>query len=132
MDCDQVIGLQSTNVINLKPEASLDIRYVLGVLNSATVNEYFRISFPGNNHIASNQLYRLPLPEPAKAQHDRMVSLVQRMLELHRKLAKPQAADEKKRLDREIKQTDDRIDCLVYELYGLTEKEIRIVEEAGA
>ena len=132
LDCDQVIGLQSTNVINLKPGSNVNIRYVLGVLNSAAVNEYFRISFPGNNHIASNQLCRLPLPEPADAQHGRMVSVVERMLELHRKLARVQALGEKARLEREIKQTDAQIDRLVYELYGLTEKEIGIVEEAGA
>jgi len=35
------------------------------------------------------------------------------------------------RLEREIRQTDAQIDRLVYELYGLTEKEISIVEEAG-
>ena len=32
----------------------------------------------------------------------------------------------------EIKYTDDQIDQLVYELYGLTDKEIKIVEEATA
>jgi type II restriction/modification system DNA methylase subunit YeeA len=32
------------------------------------------------------------------------------------------------RLDREIKSTDAEIDRLVYELYGLTEEEIKIVE----
>jgi hypothetical protein len=32
-------------------------------------------------------------------------------------------------LQRQIKATDEQIDALVYELYGLTEEEIRIVEE---
>jgi hypothetical protein len=36
--------------------------------------------------------------------------------------------DEKTRLGHEIKATDNQIDQLVYELYGLTEDEIRIVE----
>jgi len=31
-------------------------------------------------------------------------------------------------LEREVKSTDGMIDQLVYELYGLTEEEIRIVE----
>ena len=35
-------------------------------------------------------------------------------------------------IQREIKYTDDQIDRLVYELYGLTEEEIKIVEEATA
>jgi uncharacterized radical SAM superfamily protein len=33
-------------------------------------------------------------------------------------------------IQRQIDATDRQIDQLVYELYGLTEKEIRIVEEA--
>jgi hypothetical protein len=33
-------------------------------------------------------------------------------------------------LQRQIDVTDRRIDGLVYELYGLTDEEIRIVEEA--
>jgi hypothetical protein len=37
---------------------------------------------------------------------------------------------EKDRLMREVESTDRGIDCLVYELYGLTEEEIRIVEDA--
>ncbi len=35
-------------------------------------------------------------------------------------------------LQRQIDATDRQIDQLVYELYGLTEEEIKIVEEAGA
>jgi len=34
-------------------------------------------------------------------------------------------------LRRQIDATDRQIDQLVYELYGLTDDEIRIVEEAG-
>ncbi len=36
--------------------------------------------------------------------------------------------DEKERLERQIQATDRQIDNLVYELYGLTAEEIRIVE----
>ena len=38
--------------------------------------------------------------------------------------------DRKLRLQREIEATDRQIDQLVYELYGLTEEEIKIVEDA--
>ena len=55
-----------------------------------------------------------------------MVSLVERMLELHRQ--SPRMPQDKERLGREIESTDRAIDKLVYELYGLTEEEINIVE----
>ena len=58
-----------------------------------------------------------------------MVSgLVERMLALHKQLGAAKMPDEKRRLERQIEATDGEIDRLVYELYGLTEEEIRIVE----
>jgi len=38
---------------------------------------------------------------------------------------------EKEMLSRQIAATDEAIDKLVYELYGLTEEEIKIVEEGN-
>jgi len=37
--------------------------------------------------------------------------------------------DEKKMIERQVEATDRQIDRLVYELYGLTEEEIKIVED---
>ena len=55
-----------------------------------------------------------------------MVSLVERMLDLHkRESSTPQESDS---IQRQIAATDAAIDKLVYELYGLTEEEIAIVE----
>ena len=60
------------------------------------------------------------------ARHDKMVSLVERMLELHKR--NPRTPQEKESLAREVESTDRAIDELVYQLYGLTEEEIRILE----
>ena len=57
-----------------------------------------------------------------------MVDLVDRMLALHAKLASARTDHEKEVLQRQIDATDREIDTLVYELYDLTEQEIRIVE----
>jgi len=54
---------------------------------------------------------------------------VERMLDLHKRL-KEAKGEEKKNLERQIARTDRKIDELVYELYGLTEKEMRLVEES--
>ena len=43
-------------------------------------------------------------------------------------LAAAKSPDEKTRLDRDLKATDSEIDRLVYDVYGLTEEEIKIVE----
>jgi hypothetical protein len=57
-----------------------------------------------------------------------MVALVDRMLELHRKLAAATIPADKDLYQRQIEATDRQIDALVYELYGLTEEEIGVVE----
>jgi hypothetical protein len=60
-----------------------------------------------------------------------MVSLEEQMLGLHKQHPWPAPPHEKTALQRTIEATDGQIDALVYELYGLTEEEIEIVEAAG-
>ena len=84
--------------------------------------------------IGPPQIKQLPIrpinfTDPAdKARHDKMVSLVERMLALHKSLSAARNPSEQDRLAREVQSTDGEIDRLVYELYGLSEEEIRIVE----
>ena len=60
--------------------------------------------------------------------HDDMVQLVEQMLVLHKQLAEVKTGHEQTLIQRQIDATDRQIDKLVYELYGLTEDEIKIVE----
>jgi predicted type IV restriction endonuclease len=112
--------------------------YLCGLLNSRPLNFFLKkvsTTFHGG-YFAANKQYIEQLPirtidfaNPAeKAQHDKMVSLVEQMLSLHKALAAAHSPAEKERLERQIEVTDRAIDALVYELYGLTEEEIRIVE----
>ena len=67
----------------------------------------------------------------AKARHDRMAVLVDRMLELHKKKHSGKLApSEGDRIEREIASADAEIDDLVYELYGITDEEREIIEGA--
>jgi hypothetical protein len=54
--------------------------------------------------------------------------MVETMLKLHKDLPKAKTPHESEALQRQIAATDESIDALVYELYELTEDEIRIVE----
>jgi hypothetical protein len=62
------------------------------------------------------------------ARHDRMDALVTQMLDLNKKLQDARLEQERTMLSRQIEATDGAIDKLVYELYGLTEEEIEVVE----
>jgi len=119
---------------------SHDLKYLLGLLNSKTLRWYFpHVSAPfRGGWLSANRQFLGQLPirtinfaDPADvARHDRMVSLVTQMLDLHARLVAEGIPHEKAALQRRIEMTDRQIDALVYELYGLTLEEIAVV--AGA
>ncbi len=124
--------------ISLLPDTDISYFYLLGLLNSQLSSFFLRtISTPfRGGYIALNRQYIAQLPirpidfsAPSdKARHDRMVELVKRMLDLQKQLAETKEPQSKTVLQRQIEATDRQIDELVYELYGLTEEEIKIVE----
>ena len=63
--------------------------------------------------------------------HGQMVALVERNLDLHQRRSAAQTPAEKARLQRQIDATDQEINRLVCNLYGLTEEEVKIVEAAS-
>jgi hypothetical protein len=116
----------------LAKEDRPSLKYLLGVINSHLLTYYYQKFFITID-VLKNALLSLPIvyinfSNPAeKAAHDKMVSLVERMLELHRRSAR--TPQEKEMIQREIESTDRAIDALVYKLYGLMEEEIKIIEE---
>ena len=124
-----------------------DDRYLLGILNSRLF--WFaisNISIPFGIR-AGEYRYRLiyqymekvpiriiDFSDPAdKADHEKMVTLVDRILGLTKKISSSKLApSEIDRLEREIATTDAEIDDLVFKLYGITNDERRIIEGAGS
>jgi len=116
--------------------------YLLGILNSRLVWEFLLTTCPvlgdpdKRGRLTQQAVYVEQIPirninfsdRADRARHDKMVALVEEMLALHKRLAAAKADADKQRLERAIKATDRKIDTLVYELYGLTDEEIRIVE----
>jgi len=60
--------------------------------------------------------------------YDELDSLVDHMLELHKKKNALPLSAEREKIEREIIITDEKIDDIVYRLYGVTEAERKIVE----
>ena len=128
--------------ITLKPDEKMDYEYILGLLNSRLLDIFLKsYSSPfSGGYYAYNRQYIEQLPirpinfsDPADvARHDRMMTLVEQMLarSVHKRLAAASQAD-RELYQRQIDATDREIDKLVYELYGLTEEEIGVVERSG-
>lgn len=118
-----------------------DSKYLLGVLNSKFITFIFsKISstIRGGFYRWKRQymellpIHSINFSDPAEVkQHDRMVALVESMLALHKASADARLPDEKERLARQIQFTDRQIDQLVYQLYGLSDEEIKIIESTS-
>jgi hypothetical protein len=134
----------SRDVIPIKIENDLPHPYyLLGIINSWLLTWYHHRRNPKAKKglfpkVLVSDLRKLPIrridfSDPAdKARHDRMVELVEGMLALHEERAAARTAHDKRAIQRQIDATDRLIDGLVYELYGLSEEEIGIVEGAPA
>ncbi len=113
-------------------------KYILALCNSKLFDFYLHpISSPfrggywsyGKRFIEKFPICILDLTSTDdQARRDQMVTLVERMLALHKQLAGAKTPQAKTVLQRQIEATDRQIDRLVYELYDLTEEEIKIVE----
>ncbi len=111
--------------------------YILGLLNSRLLNWYLhQISTTmrgGWYSYESKYIEHLPIrtidfDNPADvALHDKLVGLVDTILDLHKQL--PALSGEALRIvNARIERTDREIDKLVYRLYGLSDDEVRVVE----
>jgi hypothetical protein len=134
-DEDSIYSNDKTSIIPIND------KYLLGTLNSK-VADYIILNIASTKqggyfeykpmYISQIPIRTINFSDPSdKARHDKMVALVERMLALHKKRAEVKIDHEKNLIEGQIDATDKQIDALVYELYGLTEEEIRIVEGAG-
>jgi len=118
------------------PEEPVDqysLLYLLGLINSRVLNFWFRVMFGFELYVYPENVRQLPIRRidfdnrQDVKMHDDLVALVERMLDLHKRL-KEAKGEEEKNLERQIVRTDGQIDDLVYQLYGITEKERKIIE----
>ena len=131
-------GFYSNDKTSIIPSDDL---FLLGILNSKISDFVFKqiASTKQGDYFEQKPMYLSQLPirrtdfaNPAeKSAHDEIVRLVEWMLALQkeRQSVTPEEDDDRARnLEREILRVDQEIDRQVYELYGLTDDEIRIVE----
>lgn len=100
-----------------------DILFVLALLNSKLVDYYYRITNE-SKHLNGGALpfdtesvKVIPIPEASKEQQQEIVEIVDRILDKR-----------KVNLNSDTSALERKIDQKVYELYGLTDEEIKIIE----
>ncbi len=122
------------------PDDGSDVRYLVGLLNSkvlrfvyvAMIREARQRVFPQVKLRALGALpiRRMRLDVPAeRAQHDRVVEMVEAMLGLQRGIRNEKAPADKDALCARAKELDRAIDADVFRIYALSDREIARVED---
>ena len=125
----------------MKHSWNISLYYLLGIINSLLITYYHKCRYLDQSKktfqkILIQDAKKFPIFCPNKnidhdkSNHDQMVTLVDQMLTLHKQLSETKLPQSKTTLQRQIQATDREIDRLVYELYDLTDEEIKIVEES--
>ena len=85
-------------------------------------------------HFDSVITAKIPMPlvdlskKSDKEIHDKLVNLVDSIIEINKKLNNEKNPDSATMLRRQVEALDDEIDRIVYKLYDLSKEEIKVVE----
>lgn len=107
-----------------------------GVLNSSLIGWYFRKKFQISDsdtfpQIMIRDIYEFPIPELNNKIGSDIGVNVERLIKLHEEIKTNRLPDKIEQLKIRIEHIDDCINQLVYQLYELSEDEIKIVEGAN-
>lgn len=106
--------------------------YLLGVLNSKACDFYLKsiASTKRGGYYEYKPMYvsQLPIPNPDEQSRDQITKLVDNLLKLNEQLQTIKLETQRQQIQRAITHSEKKIDELVYALYGLTKKEIEIIE----
>ncbi len=129
--------ITNKNLYSVLPKEKVSPLSLLGVLNSKLVSYLYvkHVTQAVKDDFAQvtiKDISSLPCPRPECLGNDsELADLAKTMLDLHKKLKEAKTSHDKTLIQRQISDTDKQIDELVYELYGLTDEEIKIVEQSN-
>jgi type I restriction-modification system DNA methylase subunit len=125
-DTDKFYSNDKTSII------PLDDKYLLGMLNSKATDYFFKSigATKQGGYFEYKPMYisKLPIPKANKTIHDEIVHLVETMLELQKEKQQTALPHKLDQLNTRIEYTDEKINKLVFELYGLSEEELKIIK----
>ena len=125
----------------LSNNSNLSSRFISAILNSKLIS-WYTYSFIYARAIMTMQFdnpvtSRIPMPsvdltkKSDKEVHDKLVKLVDNIIAINKKLVGENNPNTKEILERQVRALDGEIDRLVYGLYGLSDNEIRIIENGS-
>jgi type I restriction-modification system DNA methylase subunit len=129
----KLIPINTVYVIH-STKADISLKYLLAILNSKLIGYFTRKKYEstamrgGFIELRTFEIKDIPIKVIPQHKQQPFIELVDQMLSLNKELQKTRTEHDRQIIQRQIDATDRQIDRLVYELYGLTEDEIKIVE----
>lgn len=126
-------GANTPGIINYHEDNTF-VLFLLGILNSNTISYYLKSVCPPklNNYSRFNvkNINKIPIVTPNNKIVNEIILLVKNLLNLNEQINLIKPSHERSVIERQIDATERKIDKLVYQLYDLTEDEIKIIEES--
>lgn len=111
-------GLYLANSCNyILPTDAIDLKYVLGILNSKLINWYFRC-FSTNSNVNGYEIDNIPFKNCGGKEYYEIIELVEKIINL-----------KENNIDCDTIALENEIDKLVYKIYELNDEEIKIIEQ---
>lgn len=108
--------------------------YILAIINSNLIKFFWKSKFYDSKvlfpKVKKAYLDKIPIPEISIEYQGIFIELVNKMLDLNNKLHIVKTPKEEKLLKIQIDKVDEQINAKVYELYGLFDDEIEIIENS--
>ena len=109
------------------------LKFLLGIVNSRVAFFYLKEKHPASSYnqgttFTKEMINGLPIPDALPEAQRLVIGLVEQMLAAKKQLANAKTNKDRTCYERRCTSLDRQINALVYELYGLTEEEIKIVE----
>jgi hypothetical protein len=126
-------GFWNLNTIYNVQLKNSDYEFILGIFNSKLISFWFKKRFVFEDKLFPyarvSQLETIPIPaNPDKILYDEIVRFVAQLLQLNKELQTVTLPNQIQQIKSRIAYCEDKIDAAVYELYGLTDEEIGVVE----
>ncbi|MCK4824133.1 Eco57I restriction-modification methylase domain-containing protein, partial [bacterium] len=129
-DTENLLCLNNLHVGNLA-NSKYDLRYVLAMLNSKLMNYYYHlISLELGRTMAQidiETIELLPIKPVSLEVQNQFIGLVDKIMAIYNQSEAPLSSNNSER----ITELERRIDFKIYELYGLTSEETRLIEESA-
>jgi hypothetical protein len=131
LDTHKYLSLKNVHNIRIIND-ELTYEYLLGLLNSRLLDWWYQKLIPEKGRVFAEvkivNLEKIPIKVISKQEQGQIIKHVEQLLQLNKDLQTATLPNQKEQLSAKIGYHEDQVNILVYELYGLTDEEIRVIE----